>query len=275
MPEYVSDSCSDCGKILPRNQLSRRTVDVVVGHTDATTATGKSTSRTYYETKHLLLCADCVEIRRLADEARRARARNIWIGVILAVVALVTLALCNGPSTPTSASPTDAASAAPSSTPPAAVAESTQAATSAPMAESSSAASTESDAGVDANAMSQSQLEVGGGPSNPVPAAPPPSPSASGMTIEQVSPDTMFPLRVAVMRALESGRTTQWRSNNGAFSGVVVVSTAQASVTQICKSYRFTVQSADARQMTTDRTACRRAGQRWYVGVDPEIAPPE
>lgn len=232
---YVEEPCSQCGLILPKNQLIHAMSEVQTGRisgavTTGTYASGKPrysyrSGQQIFQTREEWLCPNCRD-ERLAREAAARRARLIgWsLAALSLVVVLAFLRL--------SANPDPAPAPKPSAAVPAARAANSQAPVEpAPALQNDMVAVT---ASTPAPAPSPDQLFV-----------------LDGVDLVQ---NPAF--RAAAREALETGEVVLWGERNG---GEVSVGPLSEASGQTCRSLTYTV----AQRRSADIFMCRTGEGRW------------
>jgi hypothetical protein len=256
MAEYVREHCNDCGRILPRNELTPWTEQVLVGQTTGTYASGRTKYRSDYRVEHGFLCSECIGKRAAAAAAARRRSAIAWgtmVVVIVIAIGVLRMTSCSAGSVESSAAsapPTDQP-VAESDGAPAASAQSDQAAAvaDAPTAESEVALSSPPD-----------------GAETPAPADTRPDAAADDYaepSLTSITPSNEPRLSASLLHALDTGQPTSWYSRDGQTYGVVVVSALELSVDRVCESYRFTANRRGANWTAPDAVICRQAGHMW------------
>lgn len=237
---YVEESCSQCGLILPKNQLTREVSEVRTGRisgalTTGTYASGKArysfkSGQQVFETREEWLCADCHD-DRLARIAAANRTRLIgWSFVALAVVVILAFLRLSAISSP------PASSTAPKQTPMAVVRDNRPAVETPPLAEEQSP---QEDAAT-----------------SPAPSPQPPISATQLFTVDGEDLTQNLAFRAAAREALETGETVLWGDHNG---GEVSVGPLDDTGGRACRTLAYNVGG----ERSSDIFMCRNAEGRW------------
>ena len=263
MAEYKRVPCTECGIILPKNELTRLTEELEIERTSARFADGTPNNRTKTKAIHLLLCAACLQQRKDEEEAlnqerlRRLHAQlvssrrrsRIIAGMVVfgLLIALLTILRSSNHPSPTVSSPMSEAIASSSGA-----------------SAISSGPSLNTTASILASDTSSDPTTVTAASSTSDPTSSKPAPDS-----EDISPTTTPQLRLAILRSLDTGQATSWQTSDAAFAGVAIAGAPQASTEQLCRTYRYTVNG----QTSQDKIACRRPGFPWNLDNQPETPP--